>query len=97
MHVISRTKLISFWEKHPDSELPLRIWFKKVESARWKNLKAIKTDFPSADYVGNNRYVFNIKGNHYRLVVIVFFDGQKVFIRFVGKHSDYDKIDAKKI
>lgn len=94
MHVISRLKLIKFWEKHKDAETPLRIWFKKVEQAKWKNVNELKTDFPSADYVGNDRVVFNIKGNKYRIVVLVFFSGQKMFIRFVGTHAEYDKIDA---
>lgn len=97
MHVISRTKLIAFWNKHKDSEIPLRIWFKKVEQSKWKNINEVKADFPSADYVGNNRLVFNIKGNNYRIVVIIFFDGQKTYIRFVGTHAEYDKIDAKNI
>jgi mRNA interferase HigB len=95
MHVISRTKLIHFWVKHPDSETPLRIWFKKVEQARWKNLNELKTDFPTADYVGNNRVVFDVKGNNYRIIVLVFFSGQKLFIRFIGTHAEYDKVDAK--
>jgi mRNA interferase HigB len=97
MHVISRLTLIKFWEKHPDAETPLRIWFKKVESARWKNVNELKSEFPTADYVGNDRIVFEIKGNKYRIIVLVFFTGQKMFIRFVGTHAEYDKIDAKKI
>ncbi len=96
MHVISRTQLIKFWTKHPDAETPLRIWFKKVEQAKWKSLNELKLDFPTADYVGNDRLVFNIKGNKYRIIVLVFFTGQKMFIRFVGTHAEYDKIDAKK-
>lgn len=95
MHVISRTRLIDFWIKHPDSEIPLKVWFKKVKQARWKGKNELKKDFPSADYVGNDRVVFDIKGNKYRIVVLVFFSGQKMFIRFVGTHSEYDKIDAK--
>lgn len=94
MHVISRLKLIKFWEKHKDAETPLRVWFKKVEQAKWKNVNELKADFPSADYVGNDRVVFDIKGNKYRIVVLVFFSGQKMFIRFVGTHAEYDKIDS---
>src|ERR1700746_2070256 len=94
MHVISRPKLIKFWEKHKDAETPLRIWFKKVEQAKWKNVNELKADFTSADYIGNDRVVFDIKGNKYRIVVLVFFSGQKMFIRFVGTHAEYDKIDA---
>ena len=97
MHIISRTKLISFWIKHTDSETALRIWFKKARNAKWKNLNELKKDFPSADFVGNNRIVFDIKGNKYRIVVIAFFTGQKLFIRFVGTHAEYDKINASTI
>ncbi|MGZ3919768.1 MAG: type II toxin-antitoxin system HigB family toxin [Bacteroidia bacterium] len=95
MHIISRLKLIEFWKKHPDSETPLKLWFKKSEQAKWKNINDLKKDFSTADYVGNDRVVFDIKGNKYRIIVLVFFTGQKMFIRFVGTHEEYDKIDAK--
>ena len=97
MHIISRTKLILFWTKHEDSEIALKIWFKKTKNAKWKNLNEMKKDFPSVDFVGNNRFVFDIKGNNYRIVVIAFFTGQKVFIRFVGTHAEYDKINVTTI
>jgi mRNA interferase HigB len=97
MHVISRTKLIEFWEKHPDSEVPLRLWFKKVRQANWSGLNDLKSEFPTADYVGDNRVVFDIKGNKYRVIVLIFFDGGKAFIRFVGTHAQYDRINARMI
>ena len=97
MRIISRTTLISFWKKHPESEIGLKIWYKKVAQANWKNINELKNDFPYADYVGYNRVVFNIKGNNFRLITIVFFDGQKIYIRFVGTHAEYDKINAKTI
>lgn len=97
MHIISRTRLINFWTKHPDSETPLKLWFKKVKQAWWKGINDIKRDFPTADYIGNDRVVFDIKGNKYRLIVLVFFSGHKMFIRFVGTHSEYDKVDAKNV
>lgn len=97
MHIISRPKLIAYWTKHPDAELPLQVWFKRVRTAKWKSINDVKKDFPKADYVGNDRIVFDIKGNHYRIVVMAFFTGQKLFIRFVGTHAEYDKIDAKTI
>lgn len=92
MHIIARPKLISFWTKHPEAEIPLKTWFKKVRRAQWKTFHDIKKDFPSADQVGNNRIVFDIKGNDYRLICLVFISEQKVFIRFVGTHADYDKL-----
>ncbi len=95
MHIISRTKLIAFWLKHQDSEVALRYWFNKVANANWKSINELKKDFPSADYVGENRVVFNIKGNNYRLIVVIYFDGQKIYIRFIGTHAEYDKINAK--
>jgi mRNA interferase HigB len=97
MHVISRTRLMNFWKRHPDSETPLKIWFKKVKEGQWKSINQLKADFSTADYVGNDRVVFDIKGNKYRIVVLVFFAGQKMFIRFVGTQTEYDKIDATTI
>lgn len=95
MHIISRTKLIAFWLKHQDSEVALRYWFNKVAKANWKSVNELKKDFPYADYVGENRVVFNIKGNNYRLIVVIYFAGQKIFVRFTGTHAEYDKINAK--
>jgi mRNA interferase HigB len=89
--------LIKFWEKHKDAEIPLRMWFKKVVKSKWKSINDIKKEFPTADYVGDNRVVFDIKGNRYRIVVLIFFDGQKAYIRFIGTHAEYDKIKARTI
>jgi mRNA interferase HigB len=97
MNVISRPELIKFWTKHPDTEIPLRLWFKKVKRAKWQNLNDLKKEFPTADYVGDNRVVFDIKRNRYRIIVLVFFTGQKMFIRFIGTHAEYDKIDARTV
>lgn len=94
MHIISRPELMKFWKKHPDAETPLKLWFKKVKQAKWNTINDLKKDFPTADYVGNNRIVFDIKGNKYRIIVLAFFKGQKIFIRFVGTHAQYDKINA---
>src|ERR1700739_165530 len=94
MNVIVRSKLQVFWEKHPDTETPLRLWYTTVKKAKWKNLNDLKRDYPKADYVGNDRVVFDIKGNRYRNVALIFFQGQKAYIRFIGTHAEYDKIDA---
>ncbi|MGA9213606.1 type II toxin-antitoxin system HigB family toxin, partial [Kaistella sp.] len=80
-----------------DADIALRDWYKKTQNAEWKNFSDVKETFNSADYVGNNRFVFNIKGNNYRLVAILIFASQKVYIRFIGTHKDYDKIDASNI
>ena len=97
MNVIARSKLVLYWEKHPDTETPLRLWYTTVKKAKWKNLNDLKKDYPKADYVGGNRVVFDIKGNRYRIIVLLFFQGQKVYIRFIGTHAEYDKINAAKV
>ena len=99
MRIVSHRKLVEFYqsEGHGDSQVALERWYDIAESAEWKNLSDIKVDFPSTDYVGNQRYVFNIKGNKYRLIVVVKFTIGHIFIRFVGTHAEYDKIDAKTI
>lgn len=97
MRVIAISALKEFWEKHPDSEWPLKEWYVKTSRAAWRNLADMRNDFNSVDYVGNQRYVFNIKGNHYRLVVAVKFTPSLVYIRFVGTHDEYNKIDVSMI
>ena len=92
MRIISKSALIDFWLKQPLSQEPLTIWYQKVTIANWNSFNELKTDFTSADYVGDNRFVFNIGGNKYRLIAIVFFPSKKVYIRFVGTHAQYDKI-----
>jgi len=89
MEITQRFKLAEFATKHSNVLNPLNNWIERVESAKWSNHNDLKADFPSADYVSNNRYVFNIKGNNYRIIVVVVF--------FAGTHAEYDKIDAKKI
>ena len=97
MRVVTPRRLTEFSRKQPSSRVPLLYWYEIVKQAKWTTLNDIKQDFRTVDYVGNNRYVFNIKGNDFRLVVIIIFVSQKVYIRFIGTHEQYDKIDAKKI
>jgi len=88
MIVISKTILTNFGQKHADVSAALNNWHDYVTQADWKDFNALKKDFPSADYVGDNRFVFNIKGNHYRLVVLVFFSVRTVYIKFIGSHAE---------
>ena len=97
MRVIAISTLREFWTKHPDSELPLTEWYVKTCHANWSSLADMRNDFNSVDYVGNQRYVFNIKGNRYRLVVAVKFTPALIYIRFVGTHDEYEKIDVSTI
>lgn len=82
---------------HTDSETALRLWETKVKKADWKNAHDVKNDFGDADPVGDNRIVFNIRGNKYRLIAVVIFRNQRVYIRWVGTHKEYDKIDIYKV
>jgi mRNA interferase HigB len=97
MRIIARRTLRAYWEKHPDTEQPLRAWFARVKEAAWQSPADVKKDYRQASFVGNNRVVFNVKGNNYRLVVVVEYDYGIVYIRFVGTHAEYDKIDAATI
>ena len=97
MRIIARRTLREFWEKYPDAEVPLVKWFKEVKRSSWKNFQELKKQFANASVVGNDRAVFNIKGNDYRLVVALDFEKQITWIRFVGTHRQYDKINAKTI
>ena len=97
MRIITFLRIKEFVEKHSDADIALRDWYKKTQNAEWKSFTDVKETFNSLDYVGNNRYVFNIKGNNYRLVAIIIFASQKVYIRYIGTHKDYDKIDASNI
>lgn len=97
MVIISKTILVDFGAEHADSINGLNRWYELAKKANWNNLNDLKKSFNSVDYVGNDRFVFNIKGNKYRLVAMIFFDIRTVFIRFVGTHQDYDKIDCKEI
>ena len=87
----------AYWEKHRVAEKPLRAWYHEAKIARWKDFTEIKRHYPSADVLPSNRVIFDIKGNHYRLIVMFHFNTGVVFVRFVGTHKEYDVIDANTI
>ena len=97
LRVIAKKVLRDFWEIHADCEQQLKSWFQEASNAQWKNPNEIKLDFPSASILNDNRVVFNIKGNHYRLIVKLNYDYQMIWIRFIGTHAAYDKIKADEI
>ena len=97
MTIANKEILSEYAKKHSNAVKPLNQWVERVQSARWKAHTDLKAMFPSADYVANGRYVFNIGGNNYRLVVVVIFVGGVVNIRFIGTHAEYDKIDCATI
>jgi len=97
VRVISKKILREFWERHADSEQQLKSWFQETNKAEWKNPNEIKKEYPSASILNNNRVVFNIKGNNYRLIVRINYEYQMVWIRFIGTHAEYDKLNANEI
>ncbi|HWB62218.1 MAG TPA: type II toxin-antitoxin system HigB family toxin [Chitinophagales bacterium] len=97
MRVIAKGTLKKFWEKYPEAERPLLSWHKLISESEWGNPAELKRDINSASVVGNNRVVFNIKGNDYRLVTSIDFKFGLVFIIWIGTHKQYDKIDVKTI
>lgn len=97
MRIIAKRALREFWERHPDAEGPLLAWYREAHKADWHGPPAVKARFPKASIVGNNRVVFNIKGNAYRLVVRINYRYRVMYIRFVGTHSEYDRIDVREV
>lgn len=97
MRIVALSTLKTFWLRHPDAETPLRSWYALASRALWKTPTDIKAAYRNASFTANNRVVFNIKGNDYRLVVAVRYDRGLMFVRFISTHRQYDAIDAETI
>lgn len=97
MQLIAKRTLRLFWEKYPQAETPLKLWFALVKQATWSGPADIRAQFSSADFVGDNRVIFDIGGNKYRLVVHVSYTYGRALIKFVGTHKDYDRIDPERV
>ena len=97
MNIVSHKKLADYYTKHVAAEIALQQWSKTANAAKWKCFADINKDYNSVDNIGNQRYIFNIKGNNYRLVVVIQFAHQYIYIRFVGTHTQYNKIDCNTI
>jgi len=97
MVVIAKSALRVFMRDYPDAESALENWYQIAKQNNWKNFHEMRRSFNSVDPVGNDRYVFNIRGNHYRLVALILFKIRTVFILFIGTHKEYDLIDASTI
>lgn len=95
--IVAKKTLREFWEKHSDCEQYLKTGYETIKNAYWKSPNEIKNTYPSASVLQDNRVVFNINGNSYRLVVKFNYERQWAFIRFIGTHAEYDKIDAETI
>lgn len=95
--IIAKSTLCEFWQKHADAEQYLKTWYDTARTATWFSPNDIKQTYISASILKNERVVFNIKGNSYRLIVKFNYEKQWAFIRFIGTHKEYDKIDANTI
>jgi mRNA interferase HigB len=94
MRIFSYTTIRDFWGIHPDSKEALTYWYDVTEQAEWKHSMDVKLTFRSADILSSDRVVFDIKGNDYRLIASVNYQYQALFIKFVGTHSEYDRVNA---
>lgn len=92
MRIFKERTIRLYYEKHPASKAALTEWTAKVKKSSWRNFADIKKTFNSVDSIGNQHFVFNIKGNEFRVIVVVKFNPQFVYIRFIGTHAEYDKI-----
>ena len=98
MRIIARSTLVEYYTRNPQAKTALEEWYEKTKNAQWTCFDDVKRTFNTVSIVGNQHYVFNIKGNDYRLVVVIQFTPSRVYIRFVGTHAEYDKIkDIKNI
>lgn len=97
MRIIAKSKIVEYYTENPDVVAALEDWYQKVKKAEWTYFADMKKTFNSVENVGNQHYVVNIRGNNYRLVVVIKFTIKTVLIRFIGTHTDYDNIDAKNI
>lgn len=97
MRIIAKKTLREFWEAHGDAEQALKAWYHDAKTADWKSPNDIKQVYANASIIAHNRVVFNIRGNHYRVVVLINYEFGIVYIRFVGTHKEYDRINAETI
>ena len=94
VNVVSRRTLMAFWTIHPRTRGPLTAWYAMAKAAQWRSPQDVRSQFGSADFVGDIRVVFNVGGNNYRVVVRISYAFKQVLIKFVGTHADYDRIDV---
>jgi len=92
MRIIAKRTLQNFWELYPSSKQQLMSWYQVFDKKTFENSNAIKSIFGSADFIGNNKVVFNIYGNHYRLIVKINYVTQIIYVLFVGTHTEYDNL-----
>ncbi len=94
MRVIALSTLREFWRRHPPAQVPLESWYAEASRATWKSPAEVKLAHRNASFLPGDRVVFNIKGNDYRLIVAMRYRSQIMYVRFIGTHREYDKVDA---
>ncbi len=94
MRIIKRRTLVEFWAQHNDATQPLKAWYAEAKKAKWRTPEDIKKRYRRASIIADNRVIFDIAGNKYRLIVKIHYNTSMVYIRFIGTHAEYDKIDA---
>jgi mRNA interferase HigB len=97
MQIIAKRTIRIFWDKHPQAETPLRLWYAQVSRSRWSGPADIRAMFGSVDFVSDNRVIFNIGGNKYRLIAHIAYAHGRVLIKFVGTHAEYDDIEPETV
>ena len=97
MRILAYRTLREFWQRHPDAEAPLRSWYRVAEKSDWRSPADVRARYSDASIIADNRVVFNIKGNDYRLVVRIVYPYGTIYIRFIGTHAEYDRINAAEV
>ena len=97
MRIFSYSTLREFWQIHTDAEEPLRAWYRIARNADWRSPADVRARYADASIIADNRVVFNIKGNAYRLVVRIIYSHRRIYIRFIGTHAEYDRINAAEV
>lgn len=95
MRIIAKKKLRDFWKKNSDAEQPLLAWHREVEKEDWSTPADLKRKYPKARIIGDNRAIFNIRDNRFRLIVRINYQYRVIYIRFVGTHKEYDRINEQ--
>lgn len=94
MRVIARNVLVAFWDRHPETKVPLERWYRLAKAAHWASMDGVQAAAPKAKVLNRERVRFEIAGGNYRLVVAFDFRRQIAFVKFIGTHAEYDGIDA---
>jgi mRNA interferase HigB len=97
MRIVAKSTLRAFWERVPQAKEPLLAWYREVEKEDWDKPTKVTEKYRSASIIKGSRVVFNIKGNDYRLAVRINYPYRMVYVRFVGTHAEYDRIDVEEV